>query len=116
MRSWCGLLIGLATGVARADDDGNDWPMFGHDPQGTRYNASENKLGKSNVSRLKVLWQQPTPAVVPGTPAVVGGTVFDGDAGGNFYAIDAAKGKLRWKTTIDGAAFTASPIVLRGAS
>ena len=43
----CGLLIGLGTAAARADDgDGNDWPMFGHDSQGTRYNASENKLGK----------------------------------------------------------------------
>ena len=69
---------------------------------------------QSNVSKLKILWQQPTPAIVAGTPAVVGGTVFDGDAAGNFYAIDAAKGKLRWKTTIDGAVFTASPIVLRG--
>ena len=100
----------------RADDDGEATTgrCSATTPREHVTTRARTSLGKSNVSRLKVLWQQPTPAVVPGTPAVVGGTVFDGDAGGNFYAIDAAKGKLRWKTTIDGAAFTASPIVLRG--
>src|SRR5262249_23641439 len=32
----------------------------------------------------------------------------------NFYALDAATGQLRWQTPIAGAAFTASPVVLRG--
>jgi polyvinyl alcohol dehydrogenase (cytochrome) len=111
------LTLALLVPAARSDDDGgggDDWPMFGHDTLGTRFNTGEKKLGPANVAGLKVLWQQPTPAVVAGTPAVVGDTDFDGDAAGNFYALDAATGRLRWQTPIAGAVFTASPIVLRG--
>jgi polyvinyl alcohol dehydrogenase (cytochrome) len=110
------LILALLAPAAWSDGGGggDDWPMFGHDPQGTRFNTGEKRLGPANVAGLKVLWQQPTPAIVAGTPAVVGNTVFDGDAAGNFYALDAATGALRWQTAIDGAAFTASPVVLRG--
>ena len=102
-----GHLLALAA-PARPDDDGDgdDWPMFGHDPLGTRYNTGEKRLGPANVAGPRVLWQYQTPAIVAGTPAVVGDTVFDGDAAGNFYALDAATGGLRWKTAIAGAAFT----------
>jgi polyvinyl alcohol dehydrogenase (cytochrome) len=117
MRHWgvgavaLGLLLTLVTS-AGADDD--DWPMFGHDPQGTRFNPGETRLGPATVARLRVLWQHPTPAIVAGTPAVVGNTVFAGDAAGHVYALRADDGTLRWQTTIPGAVFTASPIVLRG--
>jgi polyvinyl alcohol dehydrogenase (cytochrome) len=107
-----GLLLALV--VPARSDDGGDWPMFGHDPLGTRTNTAEKRLGPSNVGGLKVRWRFPTPAIVTGTPAVVGGTVFDGDTAGNFYALDAATGKLRWKTAVAAARFTASPTVLRG--
>src|SRR5690349_5302753 len=85
------LAAGLCAGPARADDHsgGSDWPMFGHDPLGTRNNAGETRLRASNVAGLEVKWTFATPAVVPGTPAVVGDAVFDGDAAGNFYALDA---------------------------
>src|SRR5919201_4876407 len=95
-----GLLLVLVV-PAWADDD--DWPMFGHDPQGTRFNPGEKRLGPANVARLRVLWQHPTPAIVAGTPAVVGNTVFAGDAAGNFYALRADDATLRWKTSIPGA-------------
>jgi len=110
-----GLIVALAA-PARPDDGGgnSDWPMFGHDPKGTRYNTGEKLLGRNNVAALGVLWQLSTPAVVAGTPAVVDNTVFVGDAAGNFYAIQAEDGRLRWQTHIDGASFTASPTVLRG--
>jgi outer membrane protein assembly factor BamB len=105
------LLLGLSI-AARAEND--DWPMFGHDPLGTRYNTGERHLGPGNVANLQVLWKFATPAVVAGTPAVVGNSVFDGDAAGNIYALKADNGRLQWKTTISGASFTTSPVVLRG--
>src|SRR5438105_1465220 len=101
----------LAT-PAFADDD--DWPMFGHDPFGARYNTGEKRLGPSNAAKLTVLWKFSTPAIVAGTPAVVGDAVFDGDTAGNVYALKAKDGKLLWKATIQGASFTGSPTVLRG--
>ncbi|MCW3095413.1 MAG: hypothetical protein JWL77_1031 [Chthonomonadaceae bacterium] len=105
------LQLGLMA-TARSEDD--DWPMFGHDPLGTRYNTGERRLGPGNVAKLRILWKFTTPAVVAGTPAVVGNTVFDGDAAGTIYALKSNDGRLLWKTTIPGASFTASPIVLRG--
>jgi polyvinyl alcohol dehydrogenase (cytochrome) len=109
------LAVSLLAPAAWPDDGGgDDWPMFGHDPQGTRFNTGEKRLGRANVAGLRVLWRQPTPAVVAGTPAVVGGTVFDGDAAGNFYALDARSGRLRWSASFSGVVFTASPVVLRG--
>jgi outer membrane protein assembly factor BamB len=112
-----GLLLGLSAPPTRSDDDGGDggdWPMFGHDPRGTRFNAAERRLGPANVAGLKVLWRFPTPAIVAGTPAVVGGTAFAGDAAGNVYALKADSGQVRWQTHIDNARFTASAVVTRG--
>ena len=111
-----GLLLGLSAPPARSDDDGDggDWPMFGHDPQGTRFNTAEHRLGPANVAGLGVLWRFPTPAIVAGTPAVVGNTVFAGDAAGNVYALRADSGRVRWQTHIDNARFTASAVVTRG--
>jgi outer membrane protein assembly factor BamB len=100
-------------GHGDGDDDG-DWPMYNHDPLGTRVNPSERKLGPSTVAGLRVLWSVPTNGVVAGTPAVVGDTVFVGDTSGAFYALDSRSGRVRWRTQIDGARITASPIVLRG--
>jgi polyvinyl alcohol dehydrogenase (cytochrome) len=113
--AFLGLLLTLA-GPARSGDGGNgdDWPMYGHDPLGTRFNTGEKTLAPDNVAGLKILWRFPTPSIVTGTPAVVGDTVFDGDTGGTFYSLDASTGRLRWTTSVAGAAFTASPIVLRG--
>jgi polyvinyl alcohol dehydrogenase (cytochrome) len=117
---WASLTaLTLIALVSRAWPDhpgggGDDWPMFGHDPLGTRSNPGERQLSTANVAELKVLWQYATPGIVAGTPAVVGDTVFDGDGAGNVYALDAKTGMLHWKTSIAGAVFTASPIVHRG--
>lgn len=120
------LLATLAVNVARPDgpggdddDDGEDvvargdWPMFGHDPRGTRHN-DESGIRARDVAKFKVLWRTPTPGAVSGTPAVVGDTVFAGDTLGNVFALRARDGTVRWRTHLDGAAFTASATVLRG--
>src|SRR5262249_43104819 len=87
-KRWClgaavlGVLLTLASSAQSRDGgDGDDWPMYGHDPLGTRFNTGEKTITPANVAGLKVLWQFATPSIVTGTPAVVGDTVFDGDTG-----------------------------------
>lgn len=108
-------LLQAAVPPVRADDDGGgDWPMFGHDPLGTRHNASEDRLGPGNVGRLRVLWRTATPGAVSGTPVVSGDTVYAGDTAGNVFAFKADDGSVRWRTPVSGASFTATAAVLRG--
>src|SRR5262245_1288474 len=56
--------------------DPNDWPMFGHDPAGTRYNQAEHQLRADNVADLEIKWTYPTTGFVVGTPAVVNDRVY----------------------------------------
>jgi polyvinyl alcohol dehydrogenase (cytochrome) len=110
------VLLALSAPFARGDDGSRDgdWPMYNHDPLGTRSNSAEHRLRPQNVAGLRVLWSVPTGGVVAGTPAVVGDTVFVGDTSGVFHALDARTGKIRWRTAIPGARLTSSPTVLRG--
>jgi polyvinyl alcohol dehydrogenase (cytochrome) len=108
------LLATIGGSVAvRADSpksaDANDWPTFNHDVEGTRYNAAEHTLKKSNVGGLQVLWQFPTPAPVSGTPIVVNDTIYAGDMSGAFYALD-RDGALLWSTQLAGS-ITASALM-----
>ena len=75
-----------------------DWPMYTHDPTGSRVNPDESLLSPAVVGQLGlgVQWRFNTLAAVTGTPAVVGHVVFDGDYAGNFYALrDEASTHLR---------------------
>jgi polyvinyl alcohol dehydrogenase (cytochrome) len=91
-----------------------DWPMFNHDPGGSRVNPAASALSPAAVARfgLAVRWRFNTPASVSGTPAVVGSVVYDGDLAGNFYALrDTAHGpRLLWQRNV-GASITGSPLV-----
>lgn len=89
----------------------HDWPMYNRDPQGTRTNPAETRLGPATVGNLRVAWRFATPAPVHGTPVVVGGVVYAGDAAGLFYALDAATGTLRWTRPVLGRV-TASALVV----
>ena len=119
------LGIALALGIFAApavaggrpgpsEDDPGDWPMYNRDPSGSRTNPHELTLGPRNVSKLRVIWRVPTPGAVVGTPAVVGDTIYAGDAQGNVFALDAATGRTRWATHLEGAVLTPSATVLRG--
>jgi polyvinyl alcohol dehydrogenase (cytochrome) len=90
------------------DDDGRDWPMYGHDARGTR-SAVEDRLTRANVGRLAIEWTYPTAGVVNATPAVVGGTIYAGDTSGAFYALTSG-GALIWKQQLSSA-ITASALV-----
>src|SRR5262249_21266454 len=112
MRPWSVLsfvLISTSVGrVAWADD--NQWPMFNHDPQGTRSSSGETVLSRATVGGLHVKWSFATPGPVTGTPVVVGNGVYFGDGAGYFYAVDRA-GHLKWRVNV-GVTVTASGIVV----
>src|SRR5262245_47897086 len=70
-------------GAEHASADPNDWPMFGHDAAGTRFNSAEHELGPQNAGDLEVKWTYPTDGPIIGTPAVVKDHIFAADAKGN---------------------------------
>lgn len=69
------------------------WPMFGHNLQNT---ASTSAPSLKNVERLAVKWAFTAGGEVSARPAVVDGTVFFPDWGGNIWAVDAKKGTPIW--------------------
>jgi polyvinyl alcohol dehydrogenase (cytochrome) len=79
--------------------DPKDWPMYNHDPSGSRYNSAETRLRPDNVSGLQVLWNFPTAGPIAGTPAVVDDQVYVADATGVVYALD-RDGHELWQTTL----------------
>ena len=62
----------------------DDWPMFGHDLQHTRYSLSPAP------STNDVLWSYQTGGEVYSSPAVADGRVFVGSDDGQVYCLDAS--------------------------
>jgi polyvinyl alcohol dehydrogenase (cytochrome) len=89
--------------------DPNDWPMYNHDPLGTRFNSAERALSSKNVRELGIKWMYPTAGDVYATPAVVDNTVYAGDSKGVFYALTSG-GRLLW-TFNAAAGITSSALV-----
>jgi polyvinyl alcohol dehydrogenase (cytochrome) len=81
--------------------DPNDWPMYNHDVDGTRFNPAEATLTPESVRGLKIKWIFPTEGDVYATPSVVSGMVYAGDTSGSFYALTSS-GALLWKTKVKG--------------
>jgi polyvinyl alcohol dehydrogenase (cytochrome) len=69
------------------------WAMFGQNPQNT---ASTNTPALKNVDRLAVKWTFTTGGEVSARAAVVDGSVYFPDWGGNLWSVDAKKGTLNW--------------------
>jgi polyvinyl alcohol dehydrogenase (cytochrome) len=97
--------------------DPKDWPMFNHDPQGTRHNFAETLLDRRKVRKLTVVWRHNTRGAVAGTPAVVNDVAYAGDAKGWVYALK-RDGTLLWETELPvvlpinwGTKITASALV-----
>src|SRR5262245_5696487 len=86
-------------GHEHASHDPNDWPMFGHDAAGTRYNSAEHVLSPSNVGALELKWAYPTDGPVVGGPVVVNDRVYAAADTGTVYALT-RDGGLLWKTTL----------------
>ena len=92
----------IAPGIARAQADANDWPMYNHDVIGTRFNAGETAISKSNAGGLEEKWRFPVRGshdeigVVHMTPVVVNGYVYFGTATDPAFYKLTPDGKVRW--------------------
>lgn len=90
----------VPSGVEVASVNPQDWPMYNHDPSGSRYNHAEQFLGPNNVGNLGIRWSVPTHGPIAGTPAVVNDRVFVADAAGFVYSVDRYGNKL-WETPLN---------------
>ena len=74
-----------------------DWPMWGHGPDRTFSYPCKTDLAPDTVGDLEKIWFFRARDTVTATPAVVGRTVFVGDWSGNFYALRAKNGRVKWR-------------------
>jgi putative pyrroloquinoline-quinone-binding quinoprotein len=102
----CCLCFGQFDDAAQTlSDDPNDWPMYNHDPLGTRLNSAESALSTKAAHNLKYKWMYFTVGDVYATPVVVDNTVYAGDTSGLFYALTSA-GQLVWQFKAQAAKYT----------
>ena len=97
----CGLLL-MATPPALADDGedtDSEWTMGGQNLNNWR-NQDQSELSAENVAKLTAKWTFTTGGDVSATPAVANGTVYFPDLTGDFYAVDAKTGSLKWKSAV----------------
>jgi len=85
----------------------SDWPMFGHDSQGTRVAES------TAPDKMYCLWRTETGGPVFSSPAVVGGKVYIGSTDDNLYCLDGTTGSVVWKYAC-GNDVQSSPAVVGG--
>jgi polyvinyl alcohol dehydrogenase (cytochrome) len=95
-----GLLCACSLTLAADQAPSADWPFSGRDIHNTRNAEEESLLGPSSVADLKPLWTLTTDGNVSATPAVVDGVVYVPDFGGSLWAVEAATGKVIWKSAI----------------
>jgi polyvinyl alcohol dehydrogenase (cytochrome) len=89
---------GMCTAPAKALSIGNtDWDGWGVDIDNSRYQPKPG-LAAADVPKLKLKWAFGFPGdrQAFSQPAVVGGRVFVGSAGGNVYSLDAGTGCEYW--------------------
>jgi polyvinyl alcohol dehydrogenase (cytochrome) len=100
-----GKCKGPAKKLSFAPGDWNGWSV---ESDNSRYQAKPG-LSVADVPRLKVKWAFgfPGDSRAYAQPAVVGGRVFVGSAGGNVYSLDASTGCTYWSFKADGAVRTA---------
>jgi eukaryotic-like serine/threonine-protein kinase len=72
--------------------NGQDWPMYRHDPQGTN-------VGTSGPNNMTVRWTFPTGGQVIGSAAIVNQKVYIGSYDHNLYCIDLWTGQQVWNFT-----------------
>src|SRR3954453_963524 len=78
------------------------WPIYGYTPQRTRYLDADIK------PPYRQTWQFGKGSLIEFQPVLANGTLYVVQNDGNAYAIDAKKGKVRWKRRV-GSLNAASP-------
>src|SRR5579875_734763 len=84
----------------RTAGNGGYWLQSFYDSQHTGYNATEKKLKRGNVRKLKSAWSALTGAVLDGAMVTDGSLVYvDGNPNstGYLYAFDVSTGAQKWK-------------------
>lgn len=91
----------LLSAPARAGSAaGCDWTMYGHDLAHTFQQACTS-IDAGNAATLRPRWMLHTPDSVTASPALAAGVLYDGDWSGNFYAVEAAGGRVIWHDVLD---------------
>jgi polyvinyl alcohol dehydrogenase (cytochrome) len=81
-------------------DDSPDWPMFGQNVCNTRAPKGGAGMSTAAAAKLTVQWSFDAAGDVSATPAVVAGSVYVPDWGGNLNRLDAASGKVVWSKSV----------------
>ncbi|HEX8914802.1 MAG TPA: PQQ-binding-like beta-propeller repeat protein [Humisphaera sp.] len=89
--------------------DGN-WPAF----HGGGELRGEGKAIGASPLRQRWLFKPDEPGAVQGSAAIVGQSVYVGDAKGRLYCLNLADGTPKWTYTVKDGSFEASPLVLDG--
>ena len=85
---------------------GEDWPSYGHDPEGTRFSPLD-QINRGNVAQLKVAWTFHTGDISDGsnnrqrsgfetTPLMLDGTLYLTTAFNRIIALNPATGEQKW--------------------
>lgn len=85
---------GSAQEATPVPDRGSAWPLYGHDPAGTR--ATDGGIDSGSVSALTELWSFDVGGPVSATPVIAGGATYVGSYDGNLYARDLFSGAELW--------------------
>ena len=89
------ILPGAGSAAPASAPCSTDWPMYQHDASRTGA-ACAAGVTTANAATLVPAWQARTANPVTATPTVAGRSVFVGDAGGVFYALDRSTGTPKW--------------------
>jgi outer membrane protein assembly factor BamB len=106
---------GHAPNANPVDQNGNDWPSYGRDPQNTRNNLYQTAITPSNVASLALKWTQKTHGAFS-TPIVMNGVVYEADFGGYLFAWSLANGSQLWSfnVPVKGNSFISTPDYYKG--
>src|SRR5262245_66362781 len=92
-------VIGVSA-VAFAAQLTGHWTVAGLNPDNTRNQAAETRIGPANVGRLAPKWELATAGDISATPAVHGRFVYVPDWAGNIYAVDRDSGQVAWQRAV----------------
>jgi outer membrane protein assembly factor BamB len=98
--STSGVSAAVPSAVHAVAPPGGDWPTYLHDAKRSAANTEASALSVASAPKLAKLWQFTTGGTVAASPTVVGGVVYVGSWDGFEYALDAATGTLKWKTSL----------------
>ena len=101
------LAMVMVAGVASANSDNDDWPMFHHDSSLTGYTMYDGP------DTSDIAWSLDTEEEIRSSPAIVDGVLYVGTLAGNLIAVDVESGSIVW-TYAAGSPIYSSPAVEDG--